>query len=60
MVGICEGQRSNRKITFLSDIPDAEEQIAAYQKNLKEAKKAIEATKLFKQSVAEYQRESHP
>jgi 2-C-methyl-D-erythritol 4-phosphate cytidylyltransferase len=60
VVGICEGQRSNRKITFLSDIPDAEEQIAAYQKNLKEAEKAAEATKLFKQSVAEYQRESHP
>jgi len=58
MVGICEGDRENRKITYLEDIPNAAEQIEAYRRTLEEAQKAREATKLFKQSVAEYQRES--
>ncbi len=59
VVGICEGERENRKITFLDDIPDAEEQIKAYQQNRSEAQKTIEATNRFKQSVAQYQREQH-
>lgn len=57
LVGICEGRRENRKITYLEDIPNAEEQIEAYQQNLEEAERAGEATRLFKESVAEYQRE---
>lgn len=57
MVGIAEGDRTNRKITYFEDIPNAAEQIEAYRKNLEEAEKAAKATKFFKQSVAEYQRE---
>jgi len=46
-VGICEGERENRKITFLEDIPLAEEQIKEYLKNLEEGKrKAKEAIAL--------------
>ena len=42
-VGMCEGERENRKITFLEDIPNAEEQIDEYLKNLEEGKRKAKA-----------------
>ena len=45
MVGSA-GRRENRKI-LPRGYPDAEEQIEAYQQNLREAERAGEATRLF-------------
>jgi 2-C-methyl-D-erythritol 4-phosphate cytidylyltransferase len=56
-VGISQGDRSNRKITWLEDIPDAHTQIEQYLELLEEAKKMQKASSLLQQSVQEYQRE---
>jgi 2-C-methyl-D-erythritol 4-phosphate cytidylyltransferase len=57
-VGVCEGDRTNTKITYLDDIPDAEEQIEQYEQMRQEVQKTRAATELFRQSVEEYRRES--
>lgn len=46
-VGICEGERTNTKITYLSDIPDAEEQIKTYLDDLEAGKKQAKINDAF-------------
>ena len=56
-VGICEGTRENRKITYIEDIPDAEQQIEEYLQNLEEGKRSAHAAKALHQAMDEVQRE---
>jgi len=56
-VGICEGERGNRKITFMEDIPNAEEQIEQYLKNLEEGKRKANAAIAFEQAKAQLKQE---
>ena len=56
-VGICEGTRENRKITYIEDIPDAEQQIEEYLQNLEEGKRSAQAAKALHQAMDEVQRE---
>ena len=56
-VGICMGDRENRKITFIDDIPDAEQQIEQYLTNLEEAKRTSVATQALHQAMDEVRRE---
>ncbi|MDD3457295.1 IspD/TarI family cytidylyltransferase [Sphaerochaeta sp.] len=56
-VGICEGERENRKITYMDDIPDAEVQIEQYLKNLEEGKRSAKAARLLHQAMDEAKRE---
>ena len=46
-VGICEGDRNNIKITYISDIPDAEEQIKEYLANLEAGRKQAKIQQAF-------------
>ena len=46
-VGICEGERTNIKITYLTDIPDAEEQIKRYLADLEAGKKQARINEAF-------------
>ena len=50
-VGICDGERENRKITFIEDIPHAEEQIDEYLKNLEEGKRKAKASIALEQTT---------
>lgn len=56
-VGICTGDRENRKITFIDDIPDAEQQIKTYLEHLEEAKRTSLAAKALHQAIKETKRE---
>lgn len=56
-VGICEGERTNRKITYIEDIPDAEKQIEEYMKTLEEGKRAAEAARLLHKAMDDATRE---
>ncbi len=56
-VGICEGERENRKITFLEDIPNAEEQISEYLKNLEEGKRKAKAAIALEQAMSQVKQE---
>lgn len=56
-VGICEGERGNRKITFLEDIPNAEEQIENYLKALEEGKRKAQAAIALEQAMSQVKRE---
>ncbi len=56
-VGVCVGERENKKITYLEDIPDAEKQIEEYLKNLEEGKHSAQAAKALHQSMDEVRRE---
>ncbi|HKL59783.1 MAG TPA: IspD/TarI family cytidylyltransferase [Sphaerochaeta sp.] len=56
-VGVCEGERGNRKITFLEDIPDAEEQIDEYLKNLEEGKRKAKAAIALEQAISQIKQE---
>ncbi|HAF85509.1 MAG TPA: 2-C-methyl-D-erythritol 4-phosphate cytidylyltransferase [Sphaerochaeta sp.] len=56
-VGICEGERENRKITYLEDIPNAEEQIDEYLKNLEEGKRKAKAAIALKLAMSQIQGE---
>ena len=56
-VGICDGERENRKITFLEDIPDAEEQIEVYLKNLEEGKRKAKAAIALEQAMSQIKAE---
>ncbi len=50
---VVEGDKENIKITYLSDIPDAEAQIKEYIKDRSEGRKNKEALKLFNKFVHE-------
>ncbi|HKM08157.1 MAG TPA: IspD/TarI family cytidylyltransferase [Sphaerochaeta sp.] len=56
-VGICEGERENRKITFIEDIPNAEEQIDEYLKNLEEGKRKAKAAIALEQAMSQIKQE---
>ena len=56
-VGICMGERDNRKITYIDDIPDAQQQIDQYLKNLEEAKRTTQAAQALHQAMDEAKRE---
>ncbi|HKL57297.1 MAG TPA: IspD/TarI family cytidylyltransferase [Sphaerochaeta sp.] len=56
-VGICEGERGNRKITFLEDIPNAKEQIDEYLKNLEEGKRKANAAMALEQAISQIKQE---
>lgn len=56
-VGICEGERENRKVTFLEDIPNAEEQIETYLKNLEEGRRKAKASIALEQAVSQIKQE---
>ncbi|MGE4584259.1 MAG: 2-C-methyl-D-erythritol 4-phosphate cytidylyltransferase [Sphaerochaeta sp.] len=56
-VGICEGDRGNRKITFIEDIPDAENQIQAYLQSLEEGKRSSQAARALHQAMDEVRKE---
>ncbi|MGE4454512.1 MAG: 2-C-methyl-D-erythritol 4-phosphate cytidylyltransferase [Sphaerochaeta sp.] len=57
-VGICEGARENRKITYIEDIPDAEQQIEIYLQNLEEGKRSAQAAKALHQAMDEFKRDT--
>lgn len=52
-VGICVGERENRKITYLEDIPDADQQIATYLEALEEGRRKAKAAIAFEQAMAQ-------
>lgn len=56
-VSICDGERENRKITFLEDIPQAEEQIEVYLKNLEEGKRKAKAAIALEQAMSQIKAE---
>jgi len=56
-VGVCEGERENRKITFLEDIPNAEVQIDEYLKNLDEGKRKAKAAIALEQAISQVKQE---
>lgn len=56
-VGICEGDRANRKITYIEDIPDAEEQMDQYLTNLEEGKRKAKAAIALEQAMSQVKRE---
>ncbi len=56
-VGICEGERENRKITYMEDIPQAEEQIGEYLKNLEEGKRKAKASLALEQAMLQIKQE---
>ncbi len=52
-VGICEGERTNIKITYLTDIPDAEEQIKRYLADLEAGKKQARINEAFGSALSQ-------
>ncbi|NLZ76531.1 MAG: 2-C-methyl-D-erythritol 4-phosphate cytidylyltransferase [Spirochaetales bacterium] len=52
-VGICEGERTNIKITYLSDIPDAENQIERYLSDLEEGRRQARIHEAFGQALSQ-------
>lgn len=50
-------ERENRKITFLEDIPQAEEQIEVYLKNLEEGKRKAKAAIALEQAMSQIKAE---
>lgn len=56
-VAICEGERENKKVTYMEDIPDAENQIEEYTRLLEEGKRKFEAARALHQAIDEVRRE---
>ncbi|WP_320128167.1 IspD/TarI family cytidylyltransferase [uncultured Sphaerochaeta sp.] len=56
-VGICEGERDNKKITYLEDIPDAEQQIAQYLEDLEQGRRSAEAAKALHMAMESVKKE---
>lgn len=56
-VGVCEGERENRKITYIEDVPEAEKQIADYLSALEEGKRSAQAARALHQAMDEVRRE---
>jgi len=56
-VGVCEGDRENRKITYIEDVPNAEKQIADYLHALEEGKRSAHAAHALHQAMDEVRRE---
>jgi 2-C-methyl-D-erythritol 4-phosphate cytidylyltransferase len=56
-VGVCEGDRENKKITYIEDIPEAEKQIADYLNALEEGKRSAHAARALHQAMDEVRRE---
>lgn len=54
---MTERERENRKITFLEDIPQAEEQIEVYLKNLEEGKRKAKAAIALEQAMSQIKAE---
>lgn len=52
-----EGDKNNTKITYLEDIPDAEEQIKEYIREREEGRKQRDALRLFKSYIYEGEEE---
>ena len=52
-VGVCQGDRENRKITYLEEIPDAKAQIDQYLSNRKEGLKAQQAAHELNKAILE-------
>jgi len=52
-VGICEGERTNTKITYLSDIPDAEGQIERYLADLEAGRKQAKIHEAFGNALSQ-------
>ncbi len=56
-VGICEGDRENRKITYIEDVPDAEQQIVRYLENLEQGKRSAKAAQALQHAMDDVKRE---
>jgi len=52
-VGVCQGDRNNRKITYLDEIPDARQQIDEYLKAKAEGMKRRKVDEAFRTAVEE-------
>jgi 2-C-methyl-D-erythritol 4-phosphate cytidylyltransferase len=50
-VGICEGERENKKITYIEDIPDAEQQIVQYLENLEQGRRSAHAARALQEAI---------
>jgi 2-C-methyl-D-erythritol 4-phosphate cytidylyltransferase/2-C-methyl-D-erythritol 4-phosphate cytidylyltransferase/2-C-methyl-D-erythritol 2,4-cyclodiphosphate synthase len=50
-VGICQGERENRKITYIEDIPDAEQQITRYMEILEKGRHSAKASKALHEAM---------
>ena len=56
-VGICEGERENKKITYIEDIPDAEQQIAQYLVNLEKGRQSAKAARALHEAMQSVKQE---
>lgn len=57
IVGVCEGERENKKITYIEDIPDAEKQIKEYLENLEKGKQSAQIAMDFHRAIDEVKQE---
>lgn len=55
-VGVCQGDRNNRKITYMEEIPDAQKQIDTYRKAREEGVKRQKIDQEFRVAVEEAKR----
>jgi 2-C-methyl-D-erythritol 4-phosphate cytidylyltransferase/2-C-methyl-D-erythritol 4-phosphate cytidylyltransferase/2-C-methyl-D-erythritol 2,4-cyclodiphosphate synthase len=51
--GVCPGDRKNRKITYMEEIPDAQQQIDAYLAARKEGERLEKADKALRTAIQE-------
>ncbi|AEV29059.1 4-diphosphocytidyl-2-methyl-D-erythritol synthase [Sphaerochaeta pleomorpha str. Grapes] len=56
-VGICEGERENKKITYIEDIPDAEQQIAQYLIDLEKGRQSAQAARALHEAMQSVKQE---
>lgn len=59
-VGVCQGDRANRKITYLEEIPDAETQIARYRSERERGMQAKQAHEELEQAILETKERRKP